>query len=429
MGRRYDDETGNNDAVYVKETQPHRPESSSFSRTAALEEGGDRNEDSERHEEADGHRSQSPPNLRFILPSYASYPSLTGQYSSPLTALEERVNALGYPGHRFKQVLQADLEGNGTKPLKSEVGEKTEEETGHPYRHGGGLYRLAEQHSSMFFGSFGEMPNMVKLGNTSVSQSPGALFHSSGSLLESGKPHVVCQVCGKTFACRSALEIHLRSHTKEKPFQCQICGRAFSTKGNLKQHILMTHSISSADQDVSRYRPSTPSSSDGSQPPHSTPPISVSVMASSGLGLSSHMLQQVGEAGNGNESSTGLSDQSPGLGATPPEKKSLMRYLCNVCKKPFSSTSALEIHTRTHTGDRPFVCSLCSKAFTTKGNLKVHMGTHAWNKCPSRRGRRMLMDPMPNFKTPTKEGGTIFGRFPQSSAEALPFAMLPYPPY
>jgi len=70
------------------------------------------------------------------------------------------------------------------------------------------------------------------------------------------------------------------------------------------------------------------------------------------------------------------------------------RFSCQVCAKPFASASALEIHSRTHSGDRPFVCHVCTKAFTTKGNLKVHMSTHAWNKCPSRRGRRMtVVDP------------------------------------
>jgi len=73
---------------------------------------------------------------------------------------------------------------------------------------------------------------------------------------------------------------------------------------------------------------------------------------------------------------------------------SAARFVCSVCSKPFASASALEIHSRTHSGDRPFVCQVCSKAFTTKGNLKVHMGTHAWNRCPSRRGRRMsVVDP------------------------------------
>jgi DNA-directed RNA polymerase subunit RPC12/RpoP len=83
--------------------------------------------------------------------------------------------------------------------------------------------------------------------------------------------------------------------------------------------------------------------------------------------------------------------QQPHIGSS---STSSARFVCSVCSKPFASASALEIHSRTHSGDRPFVCQVCSKAFTTKGNLKVHMGTHAWNRCPSRRGRRMsVVDP------------------------------------
>lgn len=47
------------------------------------------------------------------------------------------------------------------------------------------------------------------------------------------------------------------------------------------------------------------------------------------------------------------------------------KHFCHLCQKNFSSTSSLQIHMRTHTGERPFVCNVCQKAFTTKGNLKV----------------------------------------------------------
>jgi len=70
-------------------------------------------------------------------------------------------------------------------------------------------------------------------------------------------------LCFKVFACNSALEIHYRSHTKERPFKCSVCDRGFSTKGNMKQHAL-THK--NRDMKNSPSRSSSNPNSDCDQP-------------------------------------------------------------------------------------------------------------------------------------------------------------------
>lgn len=62
----------------------------------------------------------------------------------------------------------------------------------------------------------------------------------------------------------------------------------------------------------------------------------------------------------------------PSTGAGVPES----RYHCEFCGKQFAQKYVLQMHRRTHTGEKPFQCDFCIQRFARKDTLKIHRRIH-----------------------------------------------------
>lgn len=94
---------------------------------------------------------------------------------------------------------------------------------------------------------------------------------------------------------------------------------------------------------------------------------------SAGTGTSAASSTVISGGGCSGTSMSG--DDQPG--SNPPvTKKERSLHHCHICSKGFKDKYSVNVHIRTHTGEKPFMCTVCGKSFRQKAHLAKHQHTH-----------------------------------------------------
>nr|XP_022904270.1 zinc finger protein 665-like [Onthophagus taurus] len=165
--------------------------------------------------------------------------------------------------------------------------------------------------------------------------------------------NVECPIC-KNVYLRNNLDVHIRSHSGQKPFTCLICNKTFSTKWNLKLH-KWTHASRMSKPFKCEF-------------------------------CKGAFIRQSDYTAHMNSHKSVKPYTCNYCGAQFIRKYNCQRHVrehekdkthsCNICGKTFHRSYYLKDHIKVHSGVRPYICHICGKGSTTKSNHNKHVRIH-----------------------------------------------------
>ncbi|KAH9519437.1 hypothetical protein Btru_002625 [Bulinus truncatus] len=213
----------------------------------------------------------------------------------------------------------------------------------------------------------------------------------------SGKPFICTfNGCHKSFTGRSKLELHIRSHTDERPFICDKCGNGFRGSQELRAHRL-THTSEKPHHCVKCDKSFKLLSSlkrhllyhDGGEFPFPCTYPECEKAFKSKYDLKCHNRLHTGERPyKCPEPGCGMAFRIPCQFTMHKRSHTGERpFKCKTegCCAAFISSNALQAHLLSHTTERPFCCEFCGKTFKHKILYHTHLKKHSYAQnfvCP-----------------------------------------------
>ncbi|KYM95201.1 Zinc finger protein Xfin, partial [Cyphomyrmex costatus] len=155
-------------------------------------------------------------------------------------------------------------------------------------------------------------------------------------------PEFTCEICSEDFVDKDALIAHTATHDLVQ--RCNACDSIFNDVYSLKEHNRLYH-----------YDPASDEKLDESSENESEHKCDVcgKIYKYRSL-LKQHKVRTHGD----------------------PSNYERRKYLCALCGKELKTAKGLEIHNRSHTGEKPYTCEVCGKCFACDTMLRTHNVTH-----------------------------------------------------